>query len=202
MPGMVVGPQQHWLHINQHHFRAWTHLGLNPSPKKRLSGSSRNVSFSTPQRSPLSSIENTSTHDTPLPAPTPGQPRKVKDFPTSEPKEPLVSVVTETTSDGTKVIVNVTTPDHSDRDGYSRGKRTASYAALGKSPSGGGRRVASKNAENVSPQGRTSEIVRTTSGRIPSGKRVASSASMSSVKEGRIRKASGQRERVPSTNGL
>src|SRR5579859_4136002 len=108
---MVVGPQQHWLHINQHHFRAWTHLGLNPSPKKRVSGSSRNVSFSTPQRNPLSSIENTSTHETPLPAPTPGQPRKTRDrLVSSEHKESSVlSVVAETTSDGTKVTVNVTT---------------------------------------------------------------------------------------------
>ena len=147
---MVVGPQQHWLHINQHHFRAWTHLGLESSPKKRVSGASRNVSFSTPQRSPLGSIENTSAHETPLPAPTPGQPRKARDRmeSTHEHKEPVVSVVTETTSDGTKVIVNVSTPEHHDKDG-SKGKRAASYASLGKSPSGGGRRVMSRNAENI-----------------------------------------------------
>src|SRR5438046_5521038 len=179
---MVVGPQQHWLHINQHHFRAWTHLGLNPSPKKSVSGSSRNVSFSTPQRNPLSSIENTSAHDTPLPAPTPGQPRKTRDRLVSEHKDPVVSVVAETTSDGTIVTVNVTTPDHHDKDG-SRGKRAASYAALGKSPSGGGRRVMSRNAENISPHhhSRSSELVRTASGRIASGKqRVASTASVTS----------------------
>jgi len=186
---MVVGPQQHWLHINQHHFRAWTHLGLNPSPKQRVSGSSRNVSFSTPQRNPLSSIENTSAHDTPLPAPTPGQPRKVKErHMSNEHKESVVSVVAETTSDGTKVTVNVTTPDHHEKDG-SRGKRAASYASLTKSPSGGGRRVISKNAENISPHHhpRSSELIRTTSSRVTSGKRVGSNGSM---KEGRIRKTS------------
>jgi hypothetical protein len=196
---MVVGPQQHWLHINQHHFRAWTHLGLNPSPKKRVSGSSRNESLSTPQRNPLGSIENTSAHDTPLPAPTPGQPRKVRDRVTSsEHKEALLSVVAETTSDGTKVTVNVTTPDHHDKDG-ARGKRTASFAALGKSPSAGGRRVMSRNAENISPHHpRSSELVRTASGRIPTAKRIGSTASIGSVKEGRVRKASGSKERVAS----
>lgn len=197
--GMVVGPQQHWLHINQHHFRSWTHLGLQPSPKKRVSGSSRNVSFSTPQRNPLGSIENTSVHETPLPAPTPGQPRKMRDrLASSEHHEAVLSVVAETTSDGTKVTVNVTTPDHHDKDG-TRGKRAASYAALQKSPSAGGRRVMSRNAENISPHHpRQSELVRTASGRIPSGKRVVSNASISSVKEGRVRKASGSKERVVS----
>jgi cell division cycle 14 len=192
---MVVGPQQHWLHINQHHFRAWTHLGLNPSPKKVSSGSaSRNVSFSTPQRTPLGAIENTSSHDTPLPAPTPGQPRKVKELAQSvDHKESTMSVVTETTSDGTKVTVNVTTPERGDA---SRAKRTASYAALGKSPGGGGRRVSSKNAENVSPQ---HGLPRATSSRVPSGKRTGSTASIGAVKEGRVRKASGLRERVAST---
>ena len=200
---MVVGPQQHWLHINQHHFRAWTHLGLNPSPKKRVSGSSRNISFSTPQRNPLSSIENTSTHDTPLPAPTPGQPRKIRErlMSSEHNKDPVVSVVAETTADGTKVTVNVTTPDHHDKDG-SKGKRAASYAALGRSPSGGGRRVMSRNAENISPHHhhpRSSELVRTASGRAASGKqRVASTASVTSVKEGRVRKASSSKERVTS----
>jgi len=200
MSGMVVGPQQHWLHINQHHFRAWTHLGINPSPKKRASANnSRNVSFSTPQRNPLSAIENTSAHETPLPAPTPGQPRKIRERVTSDHnKDPVFSVVAETTSDGTKVTVNVTTPDHHDKDG-TRGKRAASYAALPKSPSGGGRRVMSKNAENVSPHHRAApEISRTASGRAVSGKRVTSSGSIANVKEGRIRKASGMKEKVAS----
>ena len=186
--GMVVGPQQHWLHINQHQFRAWTHLGLHPSPKKSTS-SSRNTSFSTPQRNPLSSIENTSTQDTPLPAPTPGQPRKVRDH-SSDHKESVISVVTESNSEGTKVTVNVTTPDHHEKDG-SKGKRNASYAALAKSPSGGGRRVMSKNAENISPQ--QAQVVRTASGRAPSGKRMTSSGS---IREGRIRKASAQRREL------
>ena len=105
----------------------------------------------------------------------------------------IESLVAETTSDGTKVTVNVTTPDHHDKDG-TRGKRAANYAGLAKSPSGGGRRVMSRNAENISPHPhRPTELARTASGRIVSGKRVASSASAASVKEGRVRKASGSR---------
>jgi len=206
--GMVVGPQQHWLHINQHHFRAWTHLGLNPSPtKKRISNpsSSRNVSFSTPQRNPLGPLESNSSshHDTPLPAPTPGQPRKNRDrlLRADHSKDPVVSVVAETTSKGgTKVTVNVTTPDRE----AARVKRTASYAALGKSPSGGGRRVMSRNAENISPHGGTrpvgGELVRTTSGRVVAGGGKSRVGSNASVKDGRVRKASGStKERVVSS---
>lgn len=108
---------------------------------------------------------------------------------THEHKEPVVSVVTETTSDGTKVIVNVSTPEHHDKDG-SKGKRAASYASLGKSPSGGGRRVMSRNAENISPYVK-SEVVRTAS-----GKRVTSNSG--GVREGRVRKASGSKQRIAS----
>jgi hypothetical protein len=58
----------------------------------------------------------------------------------------------------------------------------------------------SKNAENVSPHHRAAEIVRTASGRAASGKRVTSSGSITSVKEGRIRKASGVKEKVGNAN--
>lgn len=54
-PGMVVGPQQHWLHLNQHQFREWWHedsmkarISLLPatptkssSPNKRLVSNSQ-----------------------------------------------------------------------------------------------------------------------------------------------------------------
>ncbi|BFZ61641.1 cell division control protein 14 [Saitoella coloradoensis] len=78
-PGMVVGPQQHWLHINQHHFRAWHYLGLEP--KKTVSKAAIK-GFATPPRNPLSDLNGTENapparvDNTPLPAPTPGQPRK------------------------------------------------------------------------------------------------------------------------------
>jgi hypothetical protein len=52
----------------------------------------------------------------------------------------------------------------------------------------------SRNAENVSPHHQA--VVRTASGRAVSGKRVASNASMTSVKEGRVRKTSGMKDKV------
>ncbi|KTW27798.1 hypothetical protein T552_02237 [Pneumocystis carinii B80] len=68
-PGMVVGPQQHWLHINQHHFKTWTLRSLPRWTKA--------TKFSTPPRSPLGNIDkNNSIENTPLPVPTTGQPRK------------------------------------------------------------------------------------------------------------------------------
>lgn len=66
--GMVVGPQQHWLHINQHHFKKWSSQSLPRWTKA--------TKFSTPPRSPLSNIKNNTVENTPLPVPTPGQPRK------------------------------------------------------------------------------------------------------------------------------
>jgi cell division cycle 14 len=95
-PGMVVGPQQHWLHLNQGSFREWwfedsmrEKLNLSApatpariSPKKRPS----NGPVSTPpnnshaKRAALGEIdhnEGAATHsEDNLPAPTPGQPRK------------------------------------------------------------------------------------------------------------------------------
>ncbi|EGD93245.1 tyrosine-protein phosphatase [Trichophyton mentagrophytes] len=95
-PGMVVGPQQHWLHLNQGSFREWwfedqlkEKLSL-PTPttpgrvssKQRLNGSQT----ATPphgnqaKRAALGEIDtNESVNgyaDENLPAPTPGQPRK------------------------------------------------------------------------------------------------------------------------------
>ncbi|KAJ5808452.1 Tyrosine-protein phosphatase cdcA [Penicillium riverlandense] len=95
-PGMVVGPQQHWLHLNQGAFREWwfedtmrEKLALSTpvtpariSPKKRHS----NGPVSTPpnnshaKRAALGEIDHneaSATHsEDNLPAPTPGQPRK------------------------------------------------------------------------------------------------------------------------------
>ncbi|KAI1173633.1 tyrosine-protein phosphatase CDC14 [Nemania sp. FL0916] len=101
-PGMVVGPQQHWLHINQGVFREWwieekmerklrkeMAANLQPStPIRAMQKASlgRNVSASTPpsrspsNRTPLGEMDqerrNAGTQEDYLPAPTPGQPRK------------------------------------------------------------------------------------------------------------------------------
>jgi cell division cycle 14 len=98
-PGMVVGPQQHWLHINQHTFREWHYedqmrekmaSALAPATPVRPSIKSRaqtTTAAGTPphgtKRPALEEI--TSNEKSPggshcddsfLPAPTPGQPRK------------------------------------------------------------------------------------------------------------------------------
>ncbi|KAK1244956.1 hypothetical protein MKX08_004585 [Trichoderma sp. CBMAI-0020] len=105
-PGMVVGPQQHWLHLNQGTFREWwieerierklrrefaaaAAAGGHqvPSTPMRATKSSRNLQATTPSnrspsnRTPLSEVDhdrssNVGVHEDYLPAPTPGQPRK------------------------------------------------------------------------------------------------------------------------------
>lgn len=101
-PGMVVGPQQHWLHLNQATFREWWHedtmkakyAEMMPSTptasprKQRLA--SNGQTFTPPngsqRRAALGEIEsneqrnashaNIGVQEDNLPAPTPGQPRK------------------------------------------------------------------------------------------------------------------------------
>ncbi|KAJ3503341.1 hypothetical protein NM208_g16534 [Fusarium decemcellulare] len=101
-PGMVVGPQQHWLHLNQGTFREWwieerverrlrrEMAASNPVPSTPIRAmqktSLRNGQTSTPpnrspsNRTPLSEVDhdrnNVGVHEDYLPAPTPGQPRK------------------------------------------------------------------------------------------------------------------------------
>ncbi|TAQ83229.1 hypothetical protein B7494_g8447 [Chlorociboria aeruginascens] len=100
-PGMVVGPQQHWLHLNQGTFREWWleeqfELKLKermaktaPSTPTRVSQKSYHINsqVSTPingsqnRRSPLGEVDNEQRNsigvqEDCLPAPTPGQPRK------------------------------------------------------------------------------------------------------------------------------
>ncbi|KAI0395737.1 tyrosine-protein phosphatase CDC14 [Xylariaceae sp. FL0594] len=101
-PGMVVGPQQHWLHINQGVFREWwveerierklrkeLAASLQPStPIRAMQKASlgRHPNASTPpsrspsNRTPLGEMDqerrNAGAQDDCLPAPTPGQPRK------------------------------------------------------------------------------------------------------------------------------
>ncbi|KAE8145298.1 protein-tyrosine phosphatase-like protein [Aspergillus avenaceus] len=97
-PGMVVGPQQHWLHLNQGSFREWwfedsmkeklAQLQAAPVTPGRPSAKQRaiNGAVATPpnnghsKRAALGEIDHNEAsgvqHDEHLPAPTPGQPRK------------------------------------------------------------------------------------------------------------------------------
>ncbi|ORY65909.1 tyrosine-protein phosphatase CDC14 [Pseudomassariella vexata] len=100
-PGMVVGPQQHWLHLNQGIFREWwieerierklrkemvANAAAPSTPIRAMQKASLTRTNSTPppkaasSRTPLSEVEqernNIGVQDEYLPAPTPGQPRK------------------------------------------------------------------------------------------------------------------------------
>lgn len=101
-PGMVVGPQQHWLHINQGVFREWwieerlerklrKEMAAAPPPSTPIramqkTSLSRGAHASTPpsrspsNRTPLGDLDdekrNAGVQEDYLPAPTPGQPRK------------------------------------------------------------------------------------------------------------------------------
>ncbi|KAJ4343500.1 cell division control protein 14 [Didymella glomerata] len=101
-PGMVVGPQQHWLHLNQMTFREWWHedtmkakfaemMPSTPSASPRKQRLASNGQTFTPpngsqRRAALGEIEsneqrtaarsNIGVQEDNLPAPTPGQPRK------------------------------------------------------------------------------------------------------------------------------
>jgi cell division cycle 14 len=99
-PGMVVGPQQHWLHLNQATFREWWFEDIMkaklaeamPATPTRVSHKQRLASngqtFTPPngsqKRAALGEIESNErsnsggigVQEDNLPAPTPGQPRK------------------------------------------------------------------------------------------------------------------------------
>ena len=101
-PGMVVGPQQHWLHLNQGTFREWwieerterrlrrefaANNALPSTPVRamqkasmRTGGTSTPPNRSPSNRTPLSEVDkernNVGVQEDYLPAPTPGQPRK------------------------------------------------------------------------------------------------------------------------------
>lgn len=93
-PGMVVGPQQHWLYLHQNEFREWKYkMAVSRIPEVALNGYSSlvprdssaakgpartkmaliNDSPRTPERAVLGEIQDN--HNT-LPVPTPCQPRK------------------------------------------------------------------------------------------------------------------------------
>ncbi|KAI5292591.1 cell division control protein 14, partial [Ascosphaera atra] len=105
-PGMVVGPQQHWLHLNQGAFREWrfedtmkdkllaqlaatanvvsTPVRATPKASSRLLSNGQMATPPNGKRAALGEIDKNEAagsspvtiHDDYLPAPTPGQPRK------------------------------------------------------------------------------------------------------------------------------
>lgn len=92
-PGMVVGPQQHWLYLHQNEFRDWRRtMTVSHSSSEKLAGfcplvprthnnsqsqRSANSHKISPPRTPERSIRNeVNNHNSALPVPTPGQPRK------------------------------------------------------------------------------------------------------------------------------
>lgn len=90
-PGMVVGPQQHWLHLNQGTFREWwfedsfkakfTVMSTPPRTSTKQRGLSSNQAYTPPngqKRRALGELDynEKGVPDENLPAPTPGQPRK------------------------------------------------------------------------------------------------------------------------------
>lgn len=122
-PGMVVGPQQHWLHLNQGTFRKWWDreqyekemratieaeirakiAAQTPSTPTRLS--QKLNMMSTPpnfsKRNPLGEVDNErmssiGVQDDCLPAPTPGQPRKTSRVERGERHHPYGRNVSQT----------------------------------------------------------------------------------------------------------
>ncbi|KAL9085320.1 MAG: hypothetical protein Q9159_004769 [Coniocarpon cinnabarinum] len=99
-PGMVVGPQQHWLHLNQGTFRQWWFedsfkekmaLAKSSTPPRRHRLASNGQTFTPPEQQNVSGGRNRKrsalgeldyndagpgAREDNLPAPTPGQPRK------------------------------------------------------------------------------------------------------------------------------
>jgi cell division cycle 14 len=100
-PGMVVGPQQHWLHLNQGKFREWyledqwktkievakpvTPRAMSTKTPMRIASAGAQQATpdrSSARRSALGEIDGNDVNnpgayqDENLPAPTPGQPRK------------------------------------------------------------------------------------------------------------------------------
>lgn len=92
-PGMVVGPQQHWLYLHQNEFREWKRtMTVSRSSSEKLAGfcplvprtsvqartNNRRSPPRTPERSVLTEVDHTNSA---LPVPTPGQPRKYSPTP-------------------------------------------------------------------------------------------------------------------------
>lgn len=131
-PGMVVGPQQHWLHLNQGTFREWwieekverklrEKMAANPAPStpiRAMQKASLGRTNSTPPhrsasgRTPLGEVDdrnNIGVQEDYLPAPTPGQPRKTSRADRHHPyhRNPISQAVEEEQGDHETEIISV-----------------------------------------------------------------------------------------------
>ena len=165
-PGMVVGPQQHWLHLNQGKFREWwwedtikekLALVLPSTPTKVAGHKSRLVSNGQTATPPNGSQQNkraalgeinhnemtgsTTAMDDCLPAPTPGQPRK-----TSRLHSPSRPSVPTTYS----VIADVEQPDHETVEVRTHRKSQGQYE--GESEEEWQMKLLSRNTSSKSPK--------------------------------------------------
>lgn len=134
-PGMVVGPQQHWLHLNQGTFREWwieeqaeikikeRLAKMAPStPTKAAKPYLQGAQIATPPngriRSPLGEVDNeqrtsVGASEDYLPAPTPGQPRKTSRVVNSDRHHPYGrSVSAYTTTEDEQIIQRETEMIH------------------------------------------------------------------------------------------
>lgn len=130
-PGMVVGPQQHWLHMNQNEFRQWwwedtilrpelekahamTGGSIPKTPSKKRT-SANAATPSTTRRSILGEMDHNHTESAQaaaLPAPTPGQPRKTSSrFPGTARKP----VITRTQKEDENDFAPQTSPERASR---------------------------------------------------------------------------------------
>ena len=165
-PGMVVGPQQHWLHMNQNTFREWqwedqykakveaakpsTPRNITKTPARVPSGKQTATPVrSSVQRAALGEIDGndvaeTQYQDENLPAPTPGQPRKYARMdPRSHPYARSTSAgIRSTTKPETEVVTSEThrqSTNGADADEEYLLQRLAARRSQSKSPNNKGK---------------------------------------------------------------
>lgn len=139
-PGMVVGPQQHWLYLHQHEFREWRHtMCLGTAGDPAIAGLFPLVSAGLRRASGALAVQGA------VPVESPGQPRKHlvcnnsdDEMPVDEPKEWRVlrliltnsvglPVVTKTVTTTTRTVSTTLLPGKLPRSRLgSRGKRVLS----------------------------------------------------------------------------
>ncbi|KAK9450981.1 protein-tyrosine phosphatase-like protein [Limtongia smithiae] len=145
-PGMVVGPQQHWLYIHQHQFREWRYTMTLGSPTPALAGFCPLVPLSSPRdriaspRTPIRSILGEVENNSRLPEPTPGQPRK-------SPTQPYSRTVSGTVHGETTVTVKEDESNAMEEDQVEEKLIVRKTRATSTSPSG--RRSVSYSAVTV-----------------------------------------------------
>lgn len=138
-PGMVVGPQQHWLHMYQDEFRKWF---FEDTYKPAATETTRKKVPATPsKRRTLGELTNENeVAATPLPAPTPGQPRKTSSkFYT--PRHPAVADENARSSRPAPVAKGKTVEPESEEEQLIRQAYTAGSGSMRRKVSGTGTTV-------------------------------------------------------------